>query len=104
MFIAHNARGARAARPAAGSTQADKLTPGWLPRAASKGTAMPFSAASAARMPPLDFLLADPNEPPERIAPAPGREPALPAALARQRQCAVRGLLGAVVREPLGHA
>ena len=29
---------------------------------------MPLRAPSAARMPPLDFLLADPMEPPKRIA------------------------------------
>ena len=29
---------------------------------------MPFRAPSTARMPPLDFLLADPMAPPERIA------------------------------------
>ena len=41
------------------SASDDNLSPLRPPRAGPWGTAMPFVAPSAARMPPLDFLLAD---------------------------------------------
>lgn len=58
---------------------------------------MPFHAPSAARLPPLSFLLNDQTEPQKKVARHLGREPPNAAALQGPRQRPTRRVSGALV-------